>query len=787
MYYFLLYFITYVFGLLLTIYVNSYIAIIVGILMSLALLINKRNFINSLIIVLIFILAIVNINYNSKSCLLQYNQKIVDIRVDVINKLNSKENSDYNCYKVVVRRVNGKKINENSMLYTKNKFNVFENSTYDIKLKISELSQNKNRMLFDYKNYLRSKKIFINLYANNKPKLIKKDISFIRKGICNIKKRIEDIMYTNMDESNANVVLSIFLGDKSYLDKDFYNGVKTIGIAHLFAVSGFHVGIIYKTLSILLLYLGFSKRNSGIITWIFLWLYGFSIGLPTSVLRSLIMFTFLFGADMLYRKYNTLNSIVISAFIILIYSPYNLFDAGFQLSYAAIIGIFVYNKYISSTIKVKNKIVSNILIYVFVQVLIFPILAYYFNYFSIMGLFYNIVLLPVYMVCLVIIFVLIFIGIVSPFTVVIPLRMIDNTMYFLNKLILVCANFKYNGFYVQSFSLIKIIYYYAFVILILSCKYINNFKIKKCMFSIYILSVLINFCCIPYKYRGLEMNVVDVGQGIFICMRYNNKVYVFDAGSNTKNIGEYVCVPYILKNGLFNIDKIFLSHYHVDHYSGINDLLDNYKVNNVYTSHEDVKKLIDFDMEIIKSGNKMKIDKNLNISILWPVDSYISDNENNMSNVYLVRYGNIKILVTGDIEKEAEQFIMDKYNLPNIDILMVPHHGSKTSSTLNFINTIKPKLAIFSYGINNYGIPHDDVIKRYDNINSKIMTTFYDGEINILALKDKIYYNSFNGVCSGNYNDITSTYRNCNIILLVMVSLFIFKYGKYIVDRRNEL
>jgi competence protein ComEC len=284
-------------------------------------------------------------------------------------------------------------------------------------------------------------------------------------------------------------------------------------------------------------------------------------------------------------------------------------------------------------------------------------------------------------------------------------------------------------------------------------------------------------------------------------LNYKGYNLVFDVGSKSEDIGKYVAVPYLTKHGRKNIDGVFISHFHDDHYSGLNDLLENCKVKTMHSSHINDENLINMNYLTLNTNKAfvledkyksiyrlfvtpetiVKRSNDLKIKVLWPDKGYSSSNENNMSNVYLIEYDKVKILITGDIEKEVEEIILDR--LVDVDIVIVPHHGSNTSSTEDFINKIKPEVAIFSYGKNTYGIPSNDVINRYKDSGTKNLSTFIDGEINIMVNNDKVYYNTYTGNYSTSMNEIYNYNAILNLKAFVVIMLLAFFGRKHIKDK----
>jgi competence protein ComEC len=284
---------------------------------------------------------------------------------------------------------------------------------------------------------------------------------------------------------------------------------------------------------------------------------------------------------------------------------------------------------------------------------------------------------------------------------------------------------------------------------------------------------------------------MDAGQGVFINVSYKNYNLIFDCGSTSNsNLGNYMVVPYLIKNGINTVDGVFISHWDEDHYSGLTELIkSNIDVKRIFSSYDfiddtllndniskkknienviNLNGILNSDITVLKKDDNVKINENLSIGILWPEDEYSAENKNNSSLVVMLYYKGRKILIPGDIERDVENIIYE--DLSKSDILIVPHHGSKTSSTDNFVEAVSPNIVVFSYGKNNYGIPSNEVIERYENINSNILTTFDQGEIKFILKDEKLYYNNYKGEKSYNYYEL---YFDWIIIKILVFGFFI--------------
>ena len=251
----------------------------------------------------------------------------------------------------------------------------------------------------------------------------------------------------------------------------------------------------------------------------------------------------------------------------------------------------------------------------------------------------------------------------------------------------------------------------------------------------------------------MYIHFVDVGQGdcTFIQTR-NNKKILIDGGGNEIGedyVGENILLPYLLNRRSKVIDYIFISHFDSDHCQGLLYIMQNIKVKHVIISkqfeyNENYKKFLKIakqekiNIKIANKGDKIYIEKNLYFEVLWPdAIEPISDNKmNNNSLVCKMVYKKFSILFTGDIEKIAEEKIIETYknetNKLKATIIKIPHHGSKTSSTMDFIEKVKPQEALIGVGKKNkFGHPAITTIQTLQNQNIKIYRTDEMGEITI--------------------------------------------------------
>jgi competence protein ComEC len=220
--------------------------------------------------------------------------------------------------------------------------------------------------------------------------------------------------------------------------------------------------------------------------------------------------------------------------------------------------------------------------------------------------------------------------------------------------------------------------------------------------------------------------MVDVGQGD--CMHFRSgsvDVMIDGGGSERYDVGSKTLKPYLLKNGCADLDLACATHLHTDHYLGLEQLSHVFRIRKAVTKGR--------AGQVIKAGSSMYI------TVLWPENTRSGDieseDENAVSMVFKVHINGFTVLVTGDISAEGEKMLLDRYkdtDALKCDVLKVPHHGSRYSSSPEFIRAADPKIALIGVGKNNiYGHPAPEVIRRYEKVGIKVCRTDLDGAIGI--------------------------------------------------------
>ena len=561
---------------------------------------------------------------------------------------------------------------------------------------------------FNYKDYLYHKYIYY-IIKIDKIKIISKNDNIFLNIKNSIYKRIDTIKYNDY-------LYAFILGKSYYIDSEVLNNYKINGITHLFALSGLHVSMFSSIILFILKKIKLSEKLSYFITSLFLIFFAFIASFTPSIVRS-VLFFILSSINNVYYLYVKPKYLLYIVFSILIFiNPFYIYDTGFILSFCISFFILLFNE--------KNKINNNLLSILVISILStlssLPIIINMSYEINILGFINNLFFIP-YVTY-----------IVFPLSIIVVF--ISKLSFILNFLIIIMeyvSKVSSNIFNIKlifpKMSLFLIIIYYVLLILI-----VKKINLKK-IFIIY-LSFLYFRCDFD---KNNYVYFIDVGQGdSALIVTKNNKSILIDTGGkvgSNYSLMKSNVIPFFKSIGIRKLDYLFITHGDYDHAGYGIDLVNNFNVKNRFTNkgkYNSLEKKLN-----IKSFNNsyIKID---NVEI-YSLNSKLYNNENSDSLVLLVIIDNYKLLFMGDASINTEKDIMNNYDIGDVFILKVGHHGSKTSSSEEFINSVNPKYSIISVGKNNkFGHPNKEVL---DNLsNSKIYRTDIDGSIMFKIKKDKL-------------------------------------------------
>lgn len=592
--------------------------------------------------------------------------------------------------------------------------------------KLDYPKKNTNFNLFNYKNYLLSEKIYFVLTANK--------ITYI-KDTDNIFFKAKNLLINYINNFKTKDYLYTFiLGNTSLLEQDTKKSFQNNGISHLFAVSGMHITLISTLLMYLLKKITKNHDISYIITIFILLFYTFITNFSSSILRAFLLFLLIYINKKFKFNLKTIEIIMLILLILLMYNPFYIYSIGFKFTFIISIILILFSKKINNFKNYFSKLLMTSLISFFISL---PIVINNFFEINLISPLLNLIFVPFISI---IIFPFSLISLIFPF--------LDNTFYiivkFMENISIYINNTLSINIIIGKMNLIMIVIYYLLTLICL-----NKVLVKKYIYVLPIITLILIYSNINYFNKNLIVTMLDVGQGDSLMIDFpNNKSNILiDTGGivnftkTNYEISTSTIIPYLKSIGIKKINYLVLTHGDYDHMGEAVNLVNGFKVEQVVFNCGEFN---DLEKELIKVLNQKKIKyyscvKELNIdnNKLYFLQTKKYDNENDNSNVIYTELNGYKFMFMGDAGVDKEKDILDKYNLSNVDVLKVGHHGSKTSSSKEFIDEINPKYGIISVGKNNrYGHPNKEVLNNLEN--SKIYRTDQDGSIMFKIKNDKL-------------------------------------------------
>lgn len=582
---------------------------------------------------------------------------------------------------------------------------------------LEEAEGSKDIYSFDYKQYLKSKNINY-IIKIDKITLISKEKSFF-KGIKSF-----------LLKRNSNPYIKAFIfGNNKSIITDVMSSYQEIGISHLFAISGMHVGLLTLVISKLLMKLNIKEKYIFIIISLFLFFYLFITGVSPSILRAIFFYLF-FSINKIYNfNIKGVNIFLLIFSISLLVNPYYIHEVSFLYSYTISFSILLVGNRISNGSYFKRLFLTSLISFI----VSFPITIYFFNQINILSVFYNMLFVP---------FISMIVYPLSIITYIIPFfEPIFNV--FISLMEFLALKFNSISFSKLIFPSLPRYYYILYIIGVIIFIYFYNKKIISVL-SILLLA-LFNYLY-PVFFNQNYLMFLDVGQGDSILIHSKDKTMLVDTGGvmnysrekwqerkNKKSLTNYVTIPVLKKLGIRKIDYLVLTHGDFDHMGEALKLIKQYRVEDIYLNQGNFnlleKKVIKKYRHVYQIREKEEIVFG-NINIVQ-INKEFSD-ENDSSSVLLMYYKNKKILLTGDASKKSEEYILNKYNIGKIDVLKIGHHGSKTSTSDELLEELRPSLAIISCGKNNrFNHPHKETIDKLKEYRIKYLRTDISGTIRI--------------------------------------------------------
>ncbi|MDF1758615.1 MAG: DNA internalization-related competence protein ComEC/Rec2 [Legionellaceae bacterium] len=627
-----------------------------------------------------------------------------------------------------IRSLNGEKVKAIALMSCyQNCPDFVVNQSWQIKGKIQKPRNLSNPGGFDFIGWLSSK--HVSWTGNMKKGELINSNDKSRYSLISIRNKIaEKLNSFDLDRRTLGILQALSLGVTNNIDSDLWDLFRRTGTTHLMVISGAHIGLVSGMIYLIssfiwarfgLLSVRFpSPKIASIFAMLLAISYSLLAGFSVSVKRALIACLFVLSRNFLKYRFSSWQAWRYAILTSLIIEPHAVLFPGFYLSFISVAILITMNGYISA-----NSFKKAMFIQFSCLIGLMPLTMYWFSYGSVNGFFANLLAIP-------------FVGFF-----VVPLSLLITIMSFwFNPTWLI---------YLLSISVQILLDYLHIIDSLAHLNLVTSFV--NLAYPISIITGLCIFIFMPIKsfripaillfclgvfpknaklnFGEVVVDILDVGQGLAIVVRTANYRLIYDTGIKFykgSDMGNLVIIPYLKTLGVSQIDKLVISHPDLDHRGGLPSIeraypvgeliVDNYKF---YNRGLECHSYPDWEWDgvsfhFFKLTNKIA-------------------KKNNSSCVLQIKNNRGEILLTGDIEQAAEDYLIARYkdNLHS-KVLVVPHHASKTSSSMAFLTKVNPEIAVASYGFNNkYHFPHEQAIQNYNLKNIKLFNTLSCGMIRV--------------------------------------------------------
>ncbi|WP_165859258.1 DNA internalization-related competence protein ComEC/Rec2 [Desulfofundulus salinus] len=632
---------------------------------------------------------------------------------------------------------------------------------------------------FDYRAYLARRGVGAVLMVRDPASIHKLGVGGhpVVRAVLRVKEKLLAVSRATLPPEKAALLNGIVFGSQGQIDRKTWQLFSESGVVHILSVSGLHVGLVLAGVlaAVRLLHLPLfltAPVGTGILL-----LYATLCGLGPAVTRSTLMALMFLWAHHLGRVRDWPTTLAAAALVSLVARPLSLYDIGFQLSFAATWGILYLGPVLDGLLKniIRHTwLRATLWVSLAAQLATLPLIAWYYNLISLVSLLTNLAAVPLTGLILALGTAAAFLGLVIP-----ALAGLINTSTSLLldvfiSLVSLCRDLPGAVLHVPTPSLLLVVAWYPLLFLGVLLVSKDGRVLGRQFFSRHRRLLPVAFLggglligLFQFKSSGenqLVVHFIDVGQGDSILVQTpGGKNMLVDAGGwpgeldSGEGAGEKVVVPYLRRLGVRRLDVLVITHPHEDHAGGMRAVIEAFPVDlalvspvgetgnsSVFTGKFSDKVPLTYrallaglaargvPVKATGAGDRLHLDPALDIQVLGPPRPLLSGTRsdlNNASLVLLIRYGEEVLLLTGDIEVEAQQALMDAGVNLGCTVLKIPHHGSRYLLR-SFLEKTHPAVAVISVGRhNNFGHPAPETLERLARLPVQVYRTDQDGAV----------------------------------------------------------
>jgi competence protein ComEC len=610
--------------------------------------------------------------------------------------------------------------------------------TWTFKVKLKRPHANFNLGGNDYERWLFMQNLGATGTVTKEPPIFIAPASIF--NINHLRQVIGDTLTKNYGEKLSTALLkALTIGDDNGLTPENWDTFRITGVTHLIVISGSHIalvaGLVYWLTLKLWTYLNilrFSPPRAAALTSLFTAIgYASLAGYVIPTKRAVIMLGMVMLASFYQRQFSPLQNFALALLAMLIFNPTMLLSIGFWLSFLAV-ALILYR--VAGRLKSPPNWLNGIDIQLTVSLGLSPLLLFFFQQTSLISPLVNFIAVPIVEL------------------IVVPLALIQTAFLFVSpwisdKLFVVLD-------FILQWLMLGLEFAETLPNAVIDSPQPSIFTlVLSCMGLLWLfaprgipvrwLGLILNlpllFPIIPkLNYGEAVVTILDVGQGLAVSVQTQNHHLLYDTGAKFPNggdMGKNVVLPFFRHQGVKKLDTLVISHGDNDHIGGAKSVLEFMKVEQILTSAPE--KLVPYQTVFCKEG-KTWTWEGVKFLVLSPAKTFESDN--NTSCVLKIETANGAVLLTGDIEATVENWLIQNAREQlHANVLVAPHHGSKTSSTMAFLEAVRPETILIPSGYRNqFHHPSKEVLARYQQINAKFLTSANSGALTVRLNSDGI-------------------------------------------------
>jgi len=556
---------------------------------------------------------------------------------------------------------------------------------------------------------------------------------FLRKAD-ELRNNLRAAMETVMSKEDAAVLFAMLFGGYDGIKPELLDSFTATGIIHILSVSGSHITLLAGTLVWLGRVLRFKSSVMAALLTLVILAYTVLAGCVSPAVRAAVMGILTFAALAFEREADARRILSLLGLLMILLKPQLIYDISFQLSFAATGGLLYFAPFLKGKLDFLPKwLAANLSITLAAQIMVLPFLAWYFNSVSVSSLLANLLVVPILEYVIVLGLTAGLFGLVLPVAQSILFALCSLSIGFAYEITSFIARIPGGSIYLPSGGIVIGLGYYLCLAGWVQygrvkemCRRLDwtHYKQVLCVLSFLVITAFV------WQYnrdQPLSVHFIDVGQGdAVLIVSPQGKAAMIDTGgilNSDFDIGERVDLPYLRHYGVTKLDYLILTHVHVDHAGGAGSILRKIPVDHIITGRENRQEYAQvFKMGLENERSKAMIPAyagqtifldNVKMEIIHAMDAVQGGTGNEASNVIKISYGQHSFLITGDLtEAEEKQMIAKSVDMRST-VLKVGHHGSKTSSSQEFLDAVHPSYGVISVGADNkFGHPDQVVLDR---------------------------------------------------------------------------